>query len=398
MFINFWYAAGRSTDVSDAPVRRRMLGQDFVLFRDTAGKVHCLADTCIHRGASLGLGKVRGDCIQCPYHGWQFDGDGLCRKIPSLGTGARIPARARVDAYPVVEKYGLIFAFLGDLPEEERCPILPIPEYGASAPQPGWAATIQNYEWAFDFQRSVENGIDAAHNEFVHPTHGFSGNRADYRINPEEWRWQEDAWGSGFFNTIKVPPLADPKMRAASGRETDGVIDAGTGHHGVSMVWTYIYPTPDLKIHQYLFDTPIDESHTSLYLVNLRNFMTEPEHDARMIYRNEYVALQDRDVLLEVRPTLTPDRNTAEFFTPADRSIARYRDKLKGWEQRGWRIDVEATLRDQRRVAYAIPCPARRQAKGWVLDPVPLRRVVAEDDLQLQEVRQSELAPLPPVP
>ncbi len=142
MFINFWYTAGLSSDVGDAPVRRRMLGQDFVLFRDTGGKVHCLADTCVHRGASLGLGKVKGDCIQCPYHGWQFGGDGACRKIPSLGAKAKIPGRARVDSYPTVEKYGLIFAFLGDIPEAERCPILPIPEYGPDGPLPGWASTV----------------------------------------------------------------------------------------------------------------------------------------------------------------------------------------------------------------------------------------------------------------
>ena len=350
-----------------------MLGQDFVLFRDTTGRVRCLADTCIHRGASLGLGKVKGDCIQCPYHGWQFDGDGACRKIPSLGAQARIPGRARVDAYPTVEKYGLIFAFLGDLPEEERCPILPIPEYGPNGPEPGWTATIQNFEWAFDYKRSMENGIDAAHNEYVHPTHGFSGDRPDYQINPDEWRWLEDQWSTGFFNRIMAPPLAEKKMREASGRETAGVIEAGTGHHGVSMIWTYIYPTPAIKIHQYLFETPVDESRTSLYLVNLRNFLTEPEHDARMMGRNEYVALQDRDVLLDVRPVLTPEKNTAEFFTPADRSIALYREKLKRWENRGWRIDVDAVARDRQRVAPQPP-PGRPSRRGSCSPPRSRRR------------------------
>jgi phenylpropionate dioxygenase-like ring-hydroxylating dioxygenase large terminal subunit len=373
MFINFWYTAGRSTDVGDAPVRRRMLGLDFVLFRDTAGKVHCLADTCIHRGASLSTGKVRGDCIQCPYHGWQFDGDGACRKIPSLGAQARIPARARVDAYPTVEKYGLIFAFLGDIPEAERCPILPIAEYGPDGPLPGWGATIQHFEWNFDYKRSMENGIDAAHNEFVHPTHGFSGNRPDYKVNHEAWRWVDDEWTTGFFSRHIAPPLPDKKMREASGREGNAIIEGGTGHHGISMLWTYIHPSPEMKIHQYLFETPVDSSHTSLYLLNLRNFLPEPEHDARMMGRNEYVATQDRDILHDVRPVLTPEKNTSEFFTPADKPIALYREKLKRWEQRGWRIDVDTVDRDQRRVAYAIPCPARRETKGWVLDPVPLR-------------------------
>ena len=118
MFINFWYVAGRADEISDQPLKRRMLGQDFVLFRDRQGKAHCLSNTCVHRGGSLAGGKVKGDCVQCPYHGWEFNGDGVCQRIPSLGSQAGIPARARVDAYPTEERYGLVFAFLGDLPEE----------------------------------------------------------------------------------------------------------------------------------------------------------------------------------------------------------------------------------------------------------------------------------------
>ncbi|MEO7387433.1 MAG: Rieske 2Fe-2S domain-containing protein, partial [Gammaproteobacteria bacterium] len=117
MYINFWYAAARSEELTGQPLKVRMLGQDFVLFRDSSGTVACLADTCVHRGASLGNGKIKDGCIQCTYHGWRFDRDGRCTKIPSLGAGARVPARARVDAYPVIERYGIVFAFLGDLPE-----------------------------------------------------------------------------------------------------------------------------------------------------------------------------------------------------------------------------------------------------------------------------------------
>jgi phenylpropionate dioxygenase-like ring-hydroxylating dioxygenase large terminal subunit len=379
MFINFWYVAGRSSDLAAEPVRRRMLGQDFVLWRDSHGVAHCAANVCIHRGGSLAGGKIRGDHIQCPYHGWEFDGAGQCQRIPSLGSKAKIPARARIDAYPTTERYGLVFAFLGDLPEAERCPIMPIPEYAPEGMLPGWTATIQHFEWNFDFQRSMENGIDGAHNEYVHPTHGFSGEREDYRVASENWRWVDDDWSTGFFSKVFAPPLPDAKMRAASGRAASTVIETGTGHHGISNLWTYIHPSEEMKIHQYLFETPIDETHTSLYLVNLRNFLIEPEQDARMMGRNEYVALQDRDVLYELRPVLTPETSKREFFVPADSPIAKYRDKLRRWEDRGWRIDTDRVRRDARHVAYAIPCPARRQHRGWVLDAIPLRAPSATD-------------------
>ena len=97
MYINFWYPTVLSTDLADTPQKVRMLGQDFAVFRDSEGRPHCLANTCTHRGGSLAGGKIKGDCIECPYHGWQFDGAGVCHRIPSLGPEGKIPARARVD-------------------------------------------------------------------------------------------------------------------------------------------------------------------------------------------------------------------------------------------------------------------------------------------------------------
>jgi phenylpropionate dioxygenase-like ring-hydroxylating dioxygenase large terminal subunit len=376
MFINFWYPACESSQLTDQPVKRRMLGLDFVLFRDSEGQAHCLSNTCTHRGGALASGKVTGDCVQCPYHGWQFDGDGRCQYIPSLGRDAKIPARARVDAYPVQERYGLVFAFLGDLPEEERPPLLHVAEYGADGPVEGWTATIQHFVWGFNYKRSMENGIDPAHNEFVHPTHGFSGTREDYKVIPPKLIHTE--WGTGFWGRPLAPPLAEKKMQEASGRSDNATILAGTGHIGANTIWTFIHPTPEMKIHQYLFECPVDESNTSLYLVNLRNFLIDPDDDERMMGRNEYVAIQDRDVLTEIEPVLTPETRTKELFTPADGPIGAYRDKLKEWEQRGWRIDMDELERNRKKAAYAIPCPARRHTKGWVLDAVPFVRPSAE--------------------
>lgn len=372
MFVNFWYVAGIASEITDQPLKRRMLGLDFVLFRDSEGRARCLSNTCVHRGGSLAGGKVRGDCVQCPYHGWEFDGDGSCQRIPSLGPNAKIPARARVDGYPTEERFGLVFAFLGDLPATERPPLMEIPdhEYGPEGPRDGWAATIQNFEWDFDYKRSMENGIDPAHNEFVHPTHGFSGAHDDYLMPSPNL--EDTDWGTGFWSERLAPPLAEKKMREASGREEDAVIRAGTGHFGPCSIWTYIHPTPEIQIHQYLYETPVDESHTRLYLINLRNFLTDATDDERIMGRNEAVALQDRDVLEAIQPVQTPDSNNHEFFVGADTPIARYREYLKDWEARGWRIDSERVERDSKRVAYAVPCPARREHKGWVLDAVPL--------------------------
>jgi phenylpropionate dioxygenase-like ring-hydroxylating dioxygenase large terminal subunit len=134
MYINFWYPICTTEELNEEnPRRAELLGVRLVAFRDESGDAHVLADTCVHRGGSLSKGKVLGDNVQCPYHGWEFDGTGKCTKIPSMRKGTP-PGRAKVDSYPVQEKYGIVFAFLGDLPEAERPPLHLVEEYG----QEGW--------------------------------------------------------------------------------------------------------------------------------------------------------------------------------------------------------------------------------------------------------------------
>ncbi len=366
MFINFWYPAAEGAKLAATPLQVQMLGQDFVLYRDSQGKAHCLANVCVHRGGSLAAGRIKGDCIECPYHGWRYDGDGRCTRIPTIAPDAKLPARAKVDSYPVEERYGLVFAFLGDLPEEERIPIMAIPEYG----QPGWAATIQHWLFDLNYERSMENGVDPAHNEFVHPTHGYSGARNDYHL--KERKAVDHEWGSWMKLGGIGPPLPDQKMREASGRTESGFVEAETGHHGANNIWTYIHPAKDMFIHQYLFENPVDEFRTGVYIVNLRNFLIEPKDDARMMERNQYVGFQDRDVLLGLRPKLTPRTNIKETFVRGDEGVARYREWVKKWRAKGWRIDMEKVNATRNSAAYAIPSPARRTSRNWVLDPVPL--------------------------
>jgi phenylpropionate dioxygenase-like ring-hydroxylating dioxygenase large terminal subunit len=376
MYINFWYPMATSEELgADAPLKVRALSQDFVVFRDSDGKAHCLSNTCTHRGGSLAGGKIKGDCVQCPYHGWQFNGAGECKKIPSLGPDASVPGRTRIDAYPVEEKYGMVFAFLGDLGEDERPPIMNVQEYD----QEGWRPTLQHYQVQGNYERSIENGLDPAHNEFVHDTHGFGGENEEYKIGnlriEEAPPWA--AWGNGFWHVFDAPPLPEGQMQA--GRTQAGDLEVGTGHHGPNQVWTYIHASETMWFHQYLFERPIDEENIQLYLLCMRNGFLEEKNDAYMIERNQYVANQDKVIIEDLRPVLTPDTNTKEFMVPADKVILMYREKLKEWDARGWRIDTEEVERNALRVAYAVPSPARRQQKGWVLDSIPLVKAEAAE-------------------
>ncbi len=124
MFKNFWYGVEFSSDVQvGSPKKVKVLGQQLVLYRKPSdGTVVAMSDLCVHRGAALSGGELKGDCIVCPYHGWEYSPEGVVQKIPAHPEKG-IPRKARIDAYPVVEKHMMIWVFMGDLPEEERPPI-----------------------------------------------------------------------------------------------------------------------------------------------------------------------------------------------------------------------------------------------------------------------------------
>ena len=366
MYINFWYPMALSDELTDKPLKVRGLGQDFVVFRGEDGKAKCLSNTCTHRGGSLSGGKIAGNCIQCPYHGWEFDEEGCVTRIPSLGPNPKVPARTRIDAYPVDERHGIVFAFLGDLAADERPPIIDVPEWG----QEGWRGTLQSYTLNANYERSVENGIDPAHNEFVHDTHGFSGADQEYHIG--EMRIDKvTQWGQGFWHTFQAPPLPEA-AKFKDARDDAGDLEAGTGYHGPSQVWTYIHLTKKNYMHQYLLERPIDEENIAIYLLCMRNCYTDEKYDQNVMDRNQYVAEQDVVIVQNLHPRLTPDTNTKEFMLPADKCILMYRESLKEWESKGWKIDTRTVAENAGRVAYAIPSPARKDQKGWVLDGIPL--------------------------
>lgn len=365
MFINFWYAAAQSNTIAEDPAHTRMLGHDFVLFRDPAGKVHCLSNVCVHRGGSLAHGKVKGHVVECPYHGWQFDGAGRCRRIPSMGPDARIPPRAKVDSYPTEERYGLVFVFLGDADQAGRIPILDMPEWTDDE----WRWTFVTCDWDFSYQRATENLLDPAHTEFVHPMFGFQGDRNDYRL--PDLKMLDGEWGTG-HETVVPSSVKEGSLKKDMERITFETFTR-SGHHGPCQAWIHIHFTDTAWTHQYAFVTPLDEHRSRRYFFSgRRNFAPGEDNDERVRKITWETMEQDRVVVEKLRPVIAPNVNTKEVLVPSDMVIVRFREKLKEWEARGWRIDSGAVDRAARRTAFAIPSPGRKASKGWALETVPL--------------------------
>lgn len=118
----YWHPIGLSADAAVRPRKLRVLGEELILFRDGAGRPGLLYPRCMHRGCSLYYGRTEERGIRCCYHGWLFDVEGRCLEQPCEPDGGRALGRFRQPAYPVRERYGLIFAYLGP---PERMPVLP---------------------------------------------------------------------------------------------------------------------------------------------------------------------------------------------------------------------------------------------------------------------------------
>ena len=159
---NAWYVAAWPREVTATPLARVICDEPVVLFRGETGAPVALRDMCCHRQLPLSLGRVKGDTIQCGYHGYTFDATGACVDIP----GQKIPARAGVRSFPVIEKHACVWIWMGEAPAD---PAL-IPDIWW-ADHPDWKlSTPDMAPLKCDHRLIIDNVLDATHLTYVHPT------------------------------------------------------------------------------------------------------------------------------------------------------------------------------------------------------------------------------------
>lgn len=193
-----WWPVAAADEVGGAPLAVTLLGQALVLWRDDQGQVHALADRCPHRGARLSLGKVVAGQLQCPYHGWRFDGTGRCGAIPAL-PGFDPPSSHAARRYPLTQAHGMLWVCLGEpaYPAPPALPDLP-PRRVLHGP----------FDVATSAARAVENFLDTAHFAFVHegwlgdaghaevPHHAVVSTSDGRPVVPDYLAWQPRATAS----------------------------------------------------------------------------------------------------------------------------------------------------------------------------------------------------------
>lgn len=159
---NAWYVAGWADELGEKPQAKVFLEEPVALFRDASGIARALYGRCPHRFAPLGAGCVIDGALACPYHGLRFDGAGSCVHNPHQGEE---PPKASVAAYPLIERYKLLWIWLGDAALADPAAI---PDF-AWLDDPRWEAVRGTTVAEGHYELYSDNILDLSHANFVHP-------------------------------------------------------------------------------------------------------------------------------------------------------------------------------------------------------------------------------------
>ena len=199
-FANVWTIVGTARDLGRAPLALQVAGERVVVFRDDAGQARGLIDRCPHRGVQLSLGRVVDGCLECPFHGWRFAGDGSNCAVP-WNPDAR-PERLAATPVPVCERGGLLWLYTApgaDAPSEPDVPEL--------LTRPGMVVCAWVVDWQTHWTRAMENMLDWPHLPFIHRK--TIGTNLPHRPGARmDITWEDRPWGG--HTTIAIDGAPQP--------------------------------------------------------------------------------------------------------------------------------------------------------------------------------------------
>jgi phenylpropionate dioxygenase-like ring-hydroxylating dioxygenase large terminal subunit len=313
MIRNQWYVVLESKEVkTNRPVGVTRLGEKLVFWRDSQGKVSCMRDLCPHLGALLSQGKVLGDALACPFHGFEFDKTGQCTYLPAYGRKADIPKALKVGSYLTYEAHDYIWIWWGD------------PALVVSSPK--WFEDIDSTfsfsgfheTWPVHYSRMAENQLDVVHLPFVHYNTIGRGQRCV--VDGPILKLEEDVLSLWVSNRVDdgTPPRKAQELPAPT--------------RPPSLIFNF----PNLWQNRIAEDyrltaafIPVDEENS---IINIRSWQrTIKIPILREIFNlvsvlgSIYITHQDRHVVLQQAPKKTELKKMGEKLTQADTAILTYR-------------------------------------------------------------------------
>jgi phenylpropionate dioxygenase-like ring-hydroxylating dioxygenase large terminal subunit len=330
MFLkNAWYVAAWDKEVTQSLLPVTILNEPIVLYRKADGTPVALEDACPHRKSPLSMGRLIGDELECGYHGLTFDCSGACVKAPG---SQRIPAGAQVRSYPLAERYGLVWIWMGDTQAADPDEIVQIEEWG----DPAWgvnrgdAMTVDCH-----YLYVTDNLLDPSHVAWVHRS---SFGNAACEAEPLKTvvaengvtvsRWMHDVEVAPFYaKFVKFAGNCDRKQHYEVRFPSHAIIKAtfapaGTGSDDAQQ------QADVFLMNSYNFMTPVDDTHTRYYWFQTRNFDPDDEDVSRQFDGDVRHAFEeDRLVLTAVHQGMAR-RRTPNIDLAIDSGPWRFRRAL----------------------------------------------------------------------
>ena len=312
MIPNQWYAILPSKAVkTNQIVGVKRLNLELALFRTDKGELGCVVDQCTHRGAALSKGKVKGDCIQCPFHGLEFDRTGRCAFIPANGKASTADiSRYNVRNYPVRESNDIIYFWYGDL--ERITDELPFFNEDINA---SYVYSEIEDHWNSHYSRCIENQLDVVHLPFVH--HNTIGRGNKTLVNGPKIEFVPGGLVTSANNDIDVGQK--PKTAA------ECIIKPTNLKFLFPNIWMNHIND---KIKVIIYFAPVDDENTILY-IRFYNKATGFKTLDRLIaffgkFGNRIIERQDKRVVITQKPKASAYKSQEKLLS-GDGPIIQYR-------------------------------------------------------------------------
>lgn len=274
MFVrNAWYVAAIEREVSRQMLPVTILGERIVLFTKEDGTPVALEDACPHRKLPLSMGRLRGDEVECGYHGLRFDCSGACTRVPGA---EKIPHVAQVRSYPLLARYGLVWIWMGDAAAADPARVFQVEHWD----DPSWGRTdAESMTVDCNYLYVTDNLLDPSHVAWVHASSFGNAACEETPLKTElrddgvvVSRWMLDTEVAPFYQQfVKFAGNTDRQQHYEVRFPSNAIIKAiftpanTGGPQGTHHPDTFL-------MDSYNFMTPVDDRHTRYFWFQMRNF------------------------------------------------------------------------------------------------------------------------------
>tara|TARA_Y100001934_G_C12381517_1_gene792705 strand:- start:4251 stop:5276 length:1026 start_codon:yes stop_codon:yes gene_type:complete len=327
---NAWYVAGWGSEFDQQLLKVKILDEDLVMYRTSAGFVTALLDRCPHKLLPLSMGQLIDDNIQCGYHGTTFDAAGKCTHIPGQ---PRVPPTACVRVYPVYERHDIVWVWMGDPENANTDVVFDLPQMS----DPAW----DNHQGdALHIKSSyinvAENLVDPAHVTYVHPTTLGSASHADVPVEYQTkgdpilaYRWIRNAPPIPFFQEYGgFEGNVDRWQYFYLHLPSTAVIDFGSADADPGS--TEDRRDEGIRVFALHFLTPVSGNYTIDRWMHIRNTKVKDEATAQKMDEMFRVAFsEDKDILEAVQTEEEKPQNGIQLQLAIDQACIAYRARIK---------------------------------------------------------------------